>query len=218
MGSGRVGASLAEQLDKMGHSVAVIDIDSDAFRRLPSDFTGRRVTGVGFDRESLRQAGIEDAYAFAAVSNGDNSNIIAARVVRESFGIERVAARIYDPERARVYQRLGIPTVGTVQYTTSQMLHYMIPDHLEVVHADSASSVSLVQAVVSEVWTGRLVEQFEDNYSSRVAYILRQGEALLPDRDTLFHEGDTAFFAVEEQNRIAALRALQFAPEKEVES
>ena len=117
MGCGRVGSSLAEQLEDQGHSVAVVDQNPEAFRRLPADFEGRRVTGLGFDRDALTQAGIEDAYAFAAVSSGDNSNIIAARVVRETFGVPNVVARIYDPRRAEVYQRLGIPTVATVRWT-----------------------------------------------------------------------------------------------------
>lgn len=123
MGCGRVGSTLAQTLEQQGHTVAVIDRDPTAFRRLGSGFGGRRVTGIGFDRDTLREAGIEEAGAFAAVSSGDNSNIIAARVAREMFGIENVAARIYDPRRAEVYQRLGIPTVATVRWTADQMLH-----------------------------------------------------------------------------------------------
>ena len=118
MGCGRVGARLASTLDAAGHSVAIIDQDSKAFSRLSPDFSGRRVTGVGMDRACLRQANIKDAYAFAAVSSGDNSNIIAARVAREVFHVEHVVARIYDPTRAYLYERLGIPTVASVQRTT----------------------------------------------------------------------------------------------------
>ena len=112
MGCGRVGSTLAHILEDQGHSVAVIDQDREAFRKLRSSFKGRKVSGIGFDQNVLIQAGIEEADAFAAVSSGDNSNVIAARVARESFGVRRVAARIYDPRRAEVYQRLGIPTVG----------------------------------------------------------------------------------------------------------
>jgi trk system potassium uptake protein len=122
MGCGRVGSALAQTLEQQGHTVAVVDQDPTAFRRLGAGFGGRRVTGVGFDQDTLREAGIEDAGAFAAVSSGDNSNIIAARVAREMFGVENVAARIYDPKRAEVYQRLGIPTVATVRWTADQML------------------------------------------------------------------------------------------------
>ena len=127
MGCGRVGARLASTLDAAGHSVAVIDQDSKAFSRLSPDFSGRRVTGVGMDRDCLRQANIKDAYAFAAVSSGDNSNIIAARVAREVFHVEHVVARIYDPTRAYLYERLGIPTVASVQRTTESVMRRLLP-------------------------------------------------------------------------------------------
>src|SRR5260221_3156953 len=116
MGCGRVGSALAKSLESKGHSVAIIDQDVGAFRRLSADCDGQRVTGVGFDRDTLVEAGIERAEAFAAISSGDNSNIIAARVARETFGIENVVARIYDYGRAEVYQKLGIPTVATVRW------------------------------------------------------------------------------------------------------
>src|ERR1700752_777189 len=131
MGCGRVGSTLALRLEQLGHPVAVIDQDAGAFRRLSKDFQGRSVVGVGFDRETLAEAGIEEAGAFAAVSNGDNSNIISARVAREQFGVEHVAARIYDPRRAEVYQRLGIPTVATVKWTADQMLRRLLPESTE---------------------------------------------------------------------------------------
>src|SRR5215218_10521123 len=127
MGCGRVGSTLAHSLEGLGHDVAVVDQDETAFRRLGVSFEGRRVTGVGFDRDTLREAGIEQAHAFAAVSSGDNSNILAARVARETFGIENVVARIYDPGRAEIYQRLGIPTVATVRWTSDQMMRRLLP-------------------------------------------------------------------------------------------
>src|SRR4051794_12229731 len=128
MGCGRVGASLAAALERLGHEVAVIDKSQQAFRRLGSDFHGQQVVGVGFDRKVLIEAGIERAGAFAAVSSGDNSNIISARVARENFGIEHVVARIYDHKRAAVYERLGIPTVATVPWTTDRFLRTLLPD------------------------------------------------------------------------------------------
>ena len=118
MGCGRVGSSLAMAMQKRGHDVAIIDRDPSAFVRLSPDFTGVTIAGVGFDRDVLERAGIENADAFAAVSSGDNSNIISARVARETFDVERVVARIYDAKRAEVYERLGIPTVATVPWTT----------------------------------------------------------------------------------------------------
>src|ERR1700709_1358263 len=126
MGCGRVGSSLAASLDRLrpqgGPGGAVIDKEQQAFRRLPAEFSGRQVVGQGFHREVLVAAGVERAQAFAAVSSGDNSNIISARVARETFGVERVVARIYDAKRAAVYERLGIPTVATVPGTTVRLL------------------------------------------------------------------------------------------------
>src|SRR6202012_5312229 len=122
MGCGRVGSTLAHILEDRGNTVAVIDQDPEAFRRLRPSVKGDRVTGMGFDRDGLARAGIDLAAAFAAGSSGDNSNIIAARVARETFGVAQVAARIYDPPRAEVYERLGIPTVAPVPWTASRPL------------------------------------------------------------------------------------------------
>ena len=127
MGCGRVGSGLAKELESAGHSVSVIDQNREAFRRLGADFKGQTIAGVGFDRDVLTEAGIERAEAFAAVSNGDNSNILAARVARETFGVENVVARIYDPARAEIYQRLGIPTVATVIWATDQIMRRIAP-------------------------------------------------------------------------------------------
>src|SRR2546430_8570926 len=128
MGCGRVGSTLAHILEDRGSTVAVVDRDPEAFRRLRPAFKGERVTGIGFDREVLSRAGIERADGFAAVSSGDNSNIIAARVARETFGVPQVAARIYDPRRAEVYERLGLPTVATGRWTAAQMLRKLLPE------------------------------------------------------------------------------------------
>ena len=128
MGCGRVGSSLAHQLEQRGHSVAVIDMNPAAFRRLGESFRGTTVTGLGFDRDTLLAAKIEKADAFAAVSNGDNSNIIAARVARETFGVQKAIARIYDAKRAEVYERLGIPTIATVPWTASRLLKAVLGD------------------------------------------------------------------------------------------
>jgi trk system potassium uptake protein TrkA len=127
MGCGRVGSTLAHTLEDAGHSVAIIDQDDRAFRRLRTGFSGRKVTGVGFDRETMKRAGVEEAYAFAAVSSGDNSNILATRVARETFHVPHVVARIYDPGRAEIYQRLGIPTVAAVRWSADQVLRRILP-------------------------------------------------------------------------------------------
>jgi trk system potassium uptake protein len=190
MGCGRVGSTLAVSLENQGHDVAIIDQDSSAFRRLGSSFEGKRVTGVGFDRDTLREAGIDEAYAFAAVSNGDNSNILAARVARETFGVEHVVARIYDPGRAEVYQRLGIPTVATVRWTADQMLRRLLPQGSVPEHTDPSGQIIIADVPVNAGWVGRRITEIEAETGSRVAYITRLGEGLLPTADTVYQDGD----------------------------
>ena len=206
MGCGRVGSTLAHILEDQGHSVAVIDQDADAFRKLRSSFKGRKITGSGFDRDVLIEAGIEEAGAFAAVSSGDNSNIISARVVRESFGIQRVAARIYDPRRAEVYQRLGIPTVATVRWTADQMLRTLMPDGAESLWRDPSGKVVLAEVAYSDDWLGEKVKMLEQSAAARIAFISRLGEALLPEPATVLQEGDVLHVIAVESDleRIAA--------------
>jgi len=193
MGCGRVGSTLAHILEDKGHSVAVIDQMPEAFRRLGSSFKGRKITGIGFDQDVLIEAGIEEADAFAAVSSGDNSNVISARVVRESFGLERVAARIYDPRRAEVYQRLGIPTVATVRWTADQVLRRLLPDGSEPLWRDPTGAVVLAEVAYSEKWVGEKVHALEEAARTRVAYISRLGEAMLPGPGTVLQEGDVLY-------------------------
>jgi trk system potassium uptake protein TrkA len=206
MGCGRVGSTLAHILEEQGHSVAIIDQDREAFRKLRSGFRGKRITGVGFDQDVLIEAGIEEADAFAAVSSGDNSNVISARVVRESFGVERVAARIYDPRRAEVYQRLGIPTVATVRWTADQMLRRLLPDGSEPLWRDPTGAVVLAEVAYSEKWVGEKVHALEDAARARVAYISRLGEAMLPGQGTVLQEGDVLYVIAAESDleRISA--------------
>jgi trk system potassium uptake protein len=190
MGCGRVGSTLAHILEDQGHSVAVIDQDAEAFRKLRPGFRGGKVTGIGFDRDVLVQAGIEKADAFAAVSSGDNSNVIAARVVRESFGVQRVAARIYDPRRAEVYQRLGIPTVATVRWTADQMLRRLLPEGAATLWRDPTGAVVLAELTCCDEWLGEKVSAIESAASTRVAFISRLGEALIPGPGTVLQQGD----------------------------
>lgn len=196
MGCGRVGSSLAAGLERQGHEVAVIDRDAKAFRRLNADFRGQQVCGIGFHRDVLRRAGVEQATAFAAVSNGDNSNIIAARVARETFGIERVVARIYDARRAEVYERLGIPTVATVPWTTDRFMRMLLPDGVSSAWRDPSGTVAVIQLPVHEGWAGRPVDELEQATGGRVAFILRFGSGLLPTPDTVIQAEDTIYMAV----------------------
>jgi trk system potassium uptake protein TrkA len=204
MGCGRVGSTLAHILEEQGHTVAIIDQDGAAFRKLRSGFKGKRITGTGFDQDVLIEAGIEEADAFAAVSSGDNSNVIAARVARESFGVERVAARIYDPRRAEVYQRLGIPTVATVRWTADQMLRRLLPEGSEVLWRDPTGAVVLAEVAFSPEWVGEKVHALEEASRVRVAFISRLGEAMLPVQGTVLQEGDV-LYAVALENDLARI-------------
>ncbi len=190
MGCGRVGSTLAISLERQGHDVAVIDSNSTAFRRLGGTFEGKRVTGLGFDRDTLIEAGIETAYAFAAVSSGDNSNILAARVARETYGVEHVVARIYDPGRAAIYQRLGIPTVGTVRWTSDQMLRRLLPQGSVPEHTDPSGHVVIADVTVNPAWIGHRISELESVSGARVAYVTRLGDGLLPGVDTVYQDGD----------------------------
>ena len=212
MGCGRVGSSLAHSLEAQGHDVAVIDQEESAFRRLGSSFEGRRVTGVGFDRDTLKEAGIDDAYAFAAVSSGDNSNILAARVARETFGVEHVVARIYDPGRAEVYQRLGIPTVATVKWTSDQMLRRLLPQGHVPELVDPSGHVVIAEVPVNPAWVGRRISELEEATGARAVYLTRLGTAMLPTADTVYQEGDLLHLAVRAGELAMVERTLDSTP------
>ena len=213
MGCGRVGATLARSLEDRSHSVSVIDSNPDAFRRLGPSFNGMKVTGVGFDQHVLDLAGIEKADAFAAVSSGDNSNIIAARVARETFGIQQVVARIYDPGRAEVYQRLGITTVATVKWTADQVLRRILPAGAEPTFRDPSGTIRLDQLPVTEAWVGQRTVKLQEQAGCRIAWIDRLGEGMLPGRETVIQEGDMLHLAMREENADKVYAAFHEGPE-----
>mgnify|MGYP002737899153 CR=1 FL=1 len=197
MGCGRVGAMLARVLDKKGHDVAVIDVDESSFNRLGTDFGGITVTGVGFDREVLEEARIREADAFAAVSSGDNSNILSARVVREVYSVDNVVARIYDQGRAAVYERLGIPTVPTVRWTVGQVLRKLLPAGSEPVWRDPSGEVRLVQVFVHSGWVGRRIRDLALACKAQIPFISRMGTGIIPDAETVYQDGDVIFVGCE---------------------
>ncbi len=196
VGCGRVGSGLARILEDGGHSVAVIDKAAKAFRRLPEGFAGRTVVGVGFDRDLLRQAGIEEAGALAAVTSGDNSNIMVARTAREVFGVERVIARIYDPRRAAIYEKLGIPTIATVQWTTDRVMRRILPDAPATEWTDPSARVVLVERPVAQSWAGRRLADLDLEGLARVAVLSRLGVGQVPTPDLVTQEGDVVYMTV----------------------
>jgi trk system potassium uptake protein TrkA len=198
VGCGRVGASLAVRLADAGHSVAIIDKRGDAaFARLPDDFPGRKITGFGFDRDRLAEAGIDEADALAAVTSGDNSNILVARIAKETYGVESVIARIYDPGRAAIYQRVGIPTVATVSWTTDQAIRRLLPDEIRTEWSDPTGHVSLVERSLPSPWAGKKLAELEEPGKWRLVALTRGGEAAVPGPALVGQEGDVLLFAVD---------------------
>jgi len=213
MGCGRVGASLTRSLEERGHTTAVIDSDPDAFRRLGPSFSGTTVTGMGFDRDVLVKAGIEGADAFAAVSSGDNSNIISARVAREQFHVENVVARIYDPGRAEVYERLGVPTVATVPWAADQVLRRLLPAGSESAWRDPSGEVRLDGVYAPIKWIGHAISDLEAEAQVRVGYLTRLGAGQIAHSETVIQEGDFLSVFMLEDHADEAHRILDAGPE-----
>ena len=214
MGCGRVGSQLARTLDSQGHSVAVIDQERSAFTKLGKQFGGQTVVGVGFDRDRLIAAGVEDAHAFAAVSSGDNSNIISARVARETFGVEIVVARIYDPRRAEVYQRLGIPTVASVSWQADRILRQIVPPADDEEWRADVGEVTMREVVLPDSWVGERVTRLERESGARVAYLLRQGRVLLPGEHAVIQADDEVHLLVVDAIAADSLAVVAAGPER----
>ena len=194
IGCGRVGSELAGALELADHTVAIVDKNAYAFRRLPSTFGGRTVVGFGFDRDHLDAAGINEASAFASVTSGDNSNILCARIARETYGIERVVARIYDPRRALIYQRLGIPTVATVAWTTDQVLRRLLPAETRHDWVDATGKVGLVERPIPVKAVGRKLSKLNVPGRFWLTAVTRFGKAQIVTSDLVGQEGDVLVF------------------------
>ena len=212
VGCGRVGSELAGLLEKQGHTVAIVDKRKESFRRLPTGFGGYRIVGFGFDRDTLLEAGVKDAGALAAVTSGDNSNIMSARVARETFEVERVVARIYDPRRAVIYQRLGIPTVATVSWTTDQVMRRLLPGAHPADWTDAGGKVSLVERDLPGTWAGRKLAGLEEPGQLSVAAVTRLGSARVIEPDLVGQEGDILHMMVD-ASALDALRQRLAAPD-----
>lgn len=218
MGCGRVGAAVAEGLSRIGHDVAIIDRDSTAFNRLSPEFTGERVLGMGFDRDVLLRSGIEDAGAFAAVSSGDNSNIIAARLARETFGVPRVVARIYDAKRAAVYERLGIPTVATVPWTTDRLLNALTHETETTKWRDPTGTVAVTEVILHEDWIGHRVTDLETATGARVAFVIRFGTGILPEPKTVIQASDQVYIIAVSGRAAEAMAIAALPPSEDLET
>jgi trk system potassium uptake protein TrkA len=191
MGCGRTGSRLARRLDREGHSVAIIDKDPGSFHLLDLDFKGKAVEGIGFDSEVLVDAGIERADAFIAVSSGDNSNIVSSIIAKDVFHVPKVITRIYDPRRASIYRRFGIPTVAPVQWGVNKIFDLLSPEHSFSRETFGAGEVELLEFELPSNLVGRRAGDFYVPGEVHVATIERYGEAILPVAGTTFQAGDT---------------------------
>ncbi len=196
VGCGRVGSGLGMGLVEQGHSVAIIDRNPKAFRRLPPDWAGTTVVGSGFDRGDLDRAGAGEAQSLAAVTSGDNSNILTARIARETYEIPNVVARIYDPRRAQIYLRLGIPTVATVSWTIDQVRRRLVPNEVESEWTDSTGTLSLVERELPERWAGKRLADLSVPGEVTVAAVTRAGVVRLDFGDLVGQDGDVIHLMV----------------------
>ena len=187
---------MATSLERLGHSVVVIDKSAKSFERLKLDFGGKRIVGFAFDREILQEAGIEEAEAFASVTSGDNSNIVSARVAKEHYRVPHVVARIYDPRRAQIYQRLGIQTVATVRWTTDQVLRSIIPDEVPVEYTVDNGEVVVTGLPVPDETVGKAVLELDKPGIRRVLAVSRFGVPRLPDESLTLQDGDIIYLSV----------------------
>jgi len=192
MGCGRVGAELTVQLAKAGHRVTIVDKRAEAFDRLPPGFEAQKVVGVGYDRDVLEEAGIKEADAFIAVSNGDNSNILSARVAREHYHVPRVVARIYDPKRAEIYERLDIPTIATVRWAAKQVLMMLFHPREELKESLAGGEIFRMRVQVPHHLIGKPVSDLSVEGQVLVGAVDRGGKGFIPEPTSTFQNGDVA--------------------------
>jgi trk system potassium uptake protein len=190
MGCGRVGSDLAVQLGEGGHDVVIIDKRESAFDRLPPGFNARTLVGLGFDRDVLEEAGVKEADAFVAVSSGDNSNIVSARVALEHYHVPKVIARIYDPRRADIYERLNISTVATTKWGVKQIQLMLFHDRTEVRESLGGGDLIRARVPIPLHLVGKPAVSLNIDGKILVAGISRGGGGFIPTADSLLRAGD----------------------------
>jgi len=196
MGCGRVGSQVSHLLVSHGHEVTVIDHDANALARLGLEFKGKVVRGIGFDRNVLLEAGVETAEGFVAASSSDNANIVAARIARNIFRVPRVVARLYDPVRAEVYQRLGLTTISSTAWGAERIVEVVTHADLDVLHIFRDGGTTLVHVESPARLSGHRVAQMNIPGEVSVTAITRNGHTFIPVSGTEFQEGDVIYLAV----------------------
>jgi trk system potassium uptake protein TrkA len=196
MGCGRIGSQVSMLLSEQGHAVTIIDHDANSEGRLGTNFKGRIIKGLGFDRNILLQAGIEQVEAFVAASQSDNANIVSARIARNIFHVPRVVARLYDPRRAEIYQRLGLTTISSTNWGAERILQVLTHMDIDVWNTFGNGEVALVHVELPTQLTGRNVMQLNVTGEIMVVSITRDDHAFVPTSGTEFHEGDLVHLVV----------------------
>ncbi len=216
-GCGRVGGQLARELVAADHEVAVIDKRPAAFRRLGDDFAGQTIVGIVFDRDTLEAAGIKRAQAFVAVTSGDNSNVVSARTAREHYQVERVVARIYDPERAAIYERLGITTIASARWTAEAVMRTLLPagDRIEGSVGTGSGDVVLVTVTVPGGVHAADAGQLTLPGKAILVAVSREGATHLPVPGARLSSGDQVHLAVQ-RSEVDNVRELADALVEEV--
>ncbi|MFN8474015.1 MAG: TrkA family potassium uptake protein [Anaerolineae bacterium] len=196
IGCGRMGSGLAELLDRKGHSVVVVDRDESTCQRLAPSFKGRHVIGIGIDRDVLLEAGIERADGLAALTSSDDTNVVAARLARQVFRVPRVVARVYDPRKAEIYQRLGLPTVSTTTWGIQRASEVLTFSQLDTIHSLGSGGVDIVETEVPALLVGRPISGLTAPGEISIIAITRNNQTFLPLPGATFRAGDLVHLAV----------------------
>lgn len=196
VGCGRVGSLLAMMLSTDGHNVAIIDRNAASFKRLGRSFTGAMIEGNAFDQDILKRAGIERADAFASVTAGDNTNYVLAAMAKNRFRVPRVVTRIYDPLRADIYRRLGVPTISSTTWGANKIRELLTYIGLTSVLTIANGEVEVVEVEISPLIAGSQVKDLTVPGETKVIAIVRGGSAFIPSAATVLQKGDKLFIAV----------------------
>lgn len=208
IGCGRVGAELAQTISRKGFAVAVMDVNVEAFERLGAGFRGRTVQGDALDREALRRAGIETAHAVAAVTTSDSANIMAARIARDIYHVEHVVARVYDPSRAPIYERMGLQTIASSSWGAKRIEQLLLHPGLQSVYSAGNGEVQIYEISVPEEWDGRLITDLLPAGQALAVALARGGRGQLPPPDLLLQLHDILQVSATAEGAAALRQAL----------
>jgi trk system potassium uptake protein TrkA len=212
VGCGRVGMELARSVSRQGHAVAVMDVNPRAFDRLGNDFKGRMIQGEALDQEALRRAGIEHAHGLAAVTSSDSANIIAARIARDIFGVEHVVARVYDPQRTPIYEKLGLQTVASSSWGARRIEQLLLHTGLQSLYSAGNGDVLVYELSIPEGWAGRPVSALLPAGEALPVALVRAGRATLPGPDTALQAFDILQVSASQRGAAAIRQQLDRSP------